>query len=196
MKENFPASLDFVLRHECVYAPGHEDDLAFVIPEDVPGDAGGCTKFGIDAADHPGLNIRELTLDQAAAIYRDGEWTQCRCDDLPQGIDTAVFDCAVNNGVHVAGILLQRAIRACGHPLTIDGEIGPVTIGAATAACQDSKAPLISHLLESRRQHYADIVLLHPGDGEFLHGWLNRVNDLEQFVDASAAASESTAITA
>jgi lysozyme family protein len=192
MKENFPASLAFVLRHECVYERGHEDDLAFVVCENVPGDAGGCTKFGIDAADHPGLDIRSLTLDQATAIYRDGEWTQCHCDDLPKGIDTAVFDCAVNNGVHVAGTLLQRALIASGHSVTLDGEIGPRTIAAAAAAYRVSKPDLIDHLLELRRRHYADIVLLHPGDGEFLHGWLNRVNDLEQFVDASAPNTEST----
>jgi hypothetical protein len=50
--------------------------------------------------------------------------------------------------------------------------------------------------LELRRQHYADIVLLHPGDGEFLHGWLNRVNDLERFVDESAPANDTSAATA
>jgi len=190
MKNNFPPSLAFVLRHECVYAHGHEDDLAFVVPEDVPGDTGGCTKFGIDAADHPGVDIAGLTLDQATAIYRDGEWTACRCDDLPEGVDTAVFDCAVNNGVHVAGILLQRAICACGAAVGIDGEIGPRTIGVLTAVCDAdgsaavSKWGLINHLLELRRQHYADIVLLHPCEGKFLHGWLNRVNDLEQFLSA------------
>jgi len=186
MKDNFPPSLSFVLRHECVYAPGHADDLAFVICENVPGDTGGCTKFGIDAADHPGVDIRSLTLEQAAAIYRDGEWTACRCDDLPQGIDTAVFDCAVNNGVHTAGTLLQRSIAACGAAIVIDGKIGPGTLGAVETICKAAKWGLINHLLEFRRQHYADIVLLHPGDGEFLHGWLNRVNDLEQFLHHEA----------
>ena len=184
MNDNFSPSLTFVLQHECVYAPGHDDDLNFVVPEDVPGDAGGCTKYGIDAADHPGLDVPNLTLDQATAIYHDGEWTLCRCDDLPQGIDTAVFDCAVNNGVHTSGLLLQRAINACGaaSAVTVDGDIGPMTIAATVALCQGSKWGLIDQMLELRRQHYADIVLLHPGDGEFLHGWLNRVNDLESFL--------------
>jgi lysozyme family protein len=185
MKDNFPRSLVFVLRHECVYAPGHQDDFAYVIAEHVPGDAGGCTKFGIDAADHPGVDIEHLRLDEATAIYRNGEWTACRCDDLPGGIDTAVFDCAVNNGIHVSGILLQRALYACGHAVGVDGEIGRETIAAVTALCAVSKWGLLHHLLELRRQHYADIVLLHPCEGEFLHGWLNRVNDLEQFVEAS-----------
>jgi lysozyme family protein len=189
MSGNFPASLDFVLRHECAYAPGHDGDFAFVVSENVPGDSGGCTKFGIDAADYPGLDIPNLTLDDATAIYRDGEWTQCRCDELPAGIDTAVFDCAVNNGVYVAGFLLQRAISACGYAVTLDGEIGAVTLGLAATACEAAKWGLIDHMLELRRQHYADIVLLHPCDAQFLHGWLNRVNDLEQFLEAPSALS-------
>ncbi len=187
MKDNFSHALAFVFRHECVYEAGHQDDLAFVTCENVPGDAGGCTKYGIDAADHPGIDIPNLTLGQATAIYRDGEWRQCHCDELPQGIDTAVFDCAVNNGVRVAGILLQRAINACGRHVAIDGEIGPKTIGAAAVICQASKWGLIRHLLELRREHYADIVLQHPRDGEFLHGWLNRVTDLEQYLEGAVA---------
>jgi len=182
MTDNFPASLAFVLRHECVYAPGHDGDLAFVVCENVPGDAGGCTKYGIDAADHPGIQIPALTLDEATAIYRDGEWTQSRCDELPAGIDTAVFDCAVNNGVYISGVLLQRGIGACGYSITVDGQIGPVTLGLAAAACEAAKWGLIDHMLELRRQHYADIVLLHPCDAQFLHGWLNRVNDLEDYL--------------
>jgi lysozyme family protein len=180
--DNFPASLDFVLRHECAYAPGHDGDIAYVVAENVPGDAGGCTKYGIDAADHPGLDIPNLTLDQATAIYRDGEWTQCRCDDLSHGVDTAVFDTAVNNGVHVAGLLLQRAAISCGEALEVDGLIGPVTIDAVSEICAQSKWALLDQLLELRRQHYANIVLLHPCDGQFLQGWLNRVNDLESFL--------------
>jgi lysozyme family protein len=189
MRDNFQASLLFVLRHECVYAPGHEDDLDFVICENVPGDPGGCTKYGIDAADHPGVDIPGLTLDQAMEMYRDAEWTQCQCDALPQGIDTAVFDTAVNNGVHTAGILLQRALNACGGTLEVDGEIGPVTIAAANQICDASKWGVLGNLLEFRRQHYADIVLLHPAEGEFLQGWLNRVNDLEQSLEEAGSAT-------
>jgi lysozyme family protein len=196
MTDNFPASLAFVLRHECAYVPGHDGDLAFVVSENVPGDTGGCTKFGIDAADHPGLDIPNLTLDEAAAIYRDGEWTQCLCDDLPLGSDTAVFDCAVNNGVYISGLLLQRAIGACGYSITVDGQIGPVTLGLASTASQAAKWGLIDHMLELRRQHYADIVLLHPCDAQFLHGWLNRVNDLEQFLEPSQPQCAPAAISA
>jgi lysozyme family protein len=179
MKSNFASSLGFVLRHECVYAPGHENDLNFVICEDVPGDTGGVTKFGIDAASHPGVNIPGLTLDQAAGLYRDGEWTRCRCDDLPKGLDTAIFDCAVNNGEVVAGILLQRAIIMCGYAVVVDGDIGAQTVRAASLA---NGPDMLGRLLQLRRQRYTDIVLHHPADAKFLKGWLARVDDLETFL--------------
>lgn len=167
------------MRHECAYAPGHDSDLNFVVCENVPGDSGGCTKYGIDAASHPGLDICALTLDEATAIYHGGEWTACRCDDLPAGVDTAVFDCAVNNGIAVAGILLQRAIIACGHGVVVDGEIGAQTLKATLLA---SRSDLEAHFLQLRRQRYTDIVLHNAGDAKFLKGWLARVDDLERFL--------------
>ncbi len=187
MTGSFPAALGFVLRHECVYAPGHDDDLAFVVCEDVPGDSGGLTKYGIDAADHPGLDIRNLTLGQATAIYRDGEWTRCQCDDLPNGIDTAVFDCAVNNGIAVAGILLQRLLARNGFLIRIDGEIGRQTVTAARSEANLHAPDFLKLYLDLRRERYADIVLHHPADAKFLRGWLNRVNDLETFLSAPAS---------
>jgi lysozyme family protein len=179
MTDNFQESLGFVLRHECVYAAGHEGDFNYVVAENVPGDGGGCTKYGIDAASHPGIDIAELTLAEATGIYRNGEWTECRCDELRTGLDTAVFDCAVNNGVAVAGILLQRAILACGYGAVVDGEIGPQTVRAGNVA---GGPELLHRLLQLRRQRYADIVLHHPGDAKFLKGWMARVDDLEMLL--------------
>ena len=195
MDTNFESALEFVLRHECAYEEGHQGDLMHVICEDVSGDAGGCTKYGIDAADHPGVDIAGLTLDQAVEIYRAGEWTECRCDALPVGLDAAVFDCAVNNGVHVSGTLLQRALNACGAALTVDGVIGQETIAASQRVCGLTYWGLVTLLLELRREHYGDIVRANPADGEFLHGWLNRVNDLEEFLEEERSYSTRQAST-
>lgn len=184
MKENFMASLNFVLRHECTFAAGHPDDLAFVITEEVPGDTGGLTKFGIDAADHPGMDIAGLTLGQATQIYHDGEWSACKGDQLCQGIDTAVFDCAVNCGVQASGAILQRAINDSGFKVEVDGIIGPKTVSASMAICQSTRWGLIEKLIDGRRAHYQAIVDTFPGDVKFLSGWLNRLADLQKFLTA------------
>jgi len=178
MTISFSTALDFVLKHECVFAPGHDGDLDFVITENVPGDGGGLTKYGIDAADHPGVDIAKISLTEATSIYRAGEWTGCRCGDLPSKIDAAVFDCAVNNGIATSGILLQRALLRCGFVLSVDGEIGDKTVRAALAEANLHAADFLSQLLNLRREHYANIVLHRPAFSKFLKGWLNRVNDL------------------
>jgi lysozyme family protein len=190
MKDNFVPSLGFVLRHECVFEKGHDNDLNFVVVEDVPGDSGGLTKFGIDAADHPGIDIRALTLEVATEMYRAGEWTACFCDGLPEKVDTAVFDCAVNCGCAVSAILLQRAINARGFKVVTDGEIGQRTAAAAMAICAGSGGAdyMVSALLAMRRTRYENIVLAHPSDAKFLKGWLNRVDDLETFLKGQAPA--------
>src|SRR5436190_12575968 len=106
MKTNFNNALDFVLAHECVFEHGHYGDLNHVLTEDVPGDHGGLTKFGIDQASHPHVNISTLDFAGARQIYFDNEWTRCRCDELPAGYDIAVFDIAANNGMRKAILML------------------------------------------------------------------------------------------
>lgn len=178
MTRNFGRALDFVLAHECAYERGHFGDRAHVISENASGDRGGLTKWGIDQASHPDVNIRALDYDGAARIYAVNEWAKCRCDDLPEGVDIAVFDTAVNCGAGTAIILLQRALNNCGHgsvpALREDGYIGPKTIRAA----QRIGAEVIEKIMALREGRYHNIVESNQSQRRFLHGWLNRVRDL------------------
>jgi lysozyme family protein len=65
-------------------------------------------------------NISDKELEQ---IYRSGYWNKCRCDELPTGIDYAVFDAAVNSGPGRGAKWLQAAVGA-----KQDGNIGPKTL--------------------------------------------------------------------
>lgn len=180
MKENFKAALKFVMDHECVFAHGHFGDYAYVISENVPGDSGGLTKFGIDQASHPNVNINKLDYSGAAAIYHNEEWTKCRCDELPNGYDIAVFDIAVNNGQGTAAKLLQLSLNRAGADpqLVVDGFIGAKTIAAAQAIGEKGLATL----LHFRAQRYFDIVHANPSKKKFLNGWIDRNNDLSRAV--------------
>lgn len=188
MRASFDHALKFVLDHENVYERGHYGDYNHVLPENVAGDAGGLTKFGIDQASHPDVNIRQLNFDQARQIYLDEYWLKIRGDDLPAGFDTVVFDIAVNNGKGTAILLLQRALnstRATSAPsLTEDGHIGPKTISRAIMDAHDGSAGL-EKLLQLREQRYRDIVANHPSQHKFLNGWLDRNNDLTKFVQVA-----------
>ena len=85
---------------------GHEGGFT-VNPDDTGNWTGGArgvgelkgTNFGISAASYPHLDIPNLTVDDAKAIYRRDYWDQISGDHLPPALALLVFDAAVNNGV-------------------------------------------------------------------------------------------------
>ena len=100
-----------------------------------PKDPGGETKFGISKRAYPDVDIANLTLEQAQAIYLRDYWNRARCDDLPPAIAYLVFDCAVNSGIGQSIRFLQRAIGVAD-----DGLIGPMTLAAVNRVDAESLA--------------------------------------------------------
>lgn len=90
-----------------------------------PADPGGETKFGISKRQYPSLDIRNLTLADAKAIYLRDYWQRAQCDRLPPDLAFDVFDAAVNSGVGTAIRWLQRAAGVAD-----DGVVGPLTLAA------------------------------------------------------------------
>ena len=124
MKDNFDPCLKQVLKYEGGYV-NH------------PQDPGGATNRGITQAVYNswrrsrGLPIRSVKLitgEEVKAIYRQNYWDKVRGDELPIGIDLAVFDYAVNSGVSRAAKLLQSLVG-----VKADGIIGPATLRAVSA---------------------------------------------------------------
>lgn len=87
-----------------------------------PQDPGGETKWGISKRSYPTLNIKDLTRDEAKAIYRTNFWNRIHADELPDGVAFQTFDFAVNSGIETAIRYLQRAIGVAD-----DGHWGPVS---------------------------------------------------------------------
>lgn len=141
---------------------------------DHPDDPGGLTKYGISQRAYPHLDIRALTKEQAAEIYRRDYWQAARCHELPDAVAVAHFDCAVHCGVGNAARMLQRAARVAD-----DGKIGPVTLAAVKAA--DPKA-LVAQMLVERVGHYMDIIGRNPKLATFARGWWARVSALAKEV--------------
>ena len=100
---NFPESLRRLLIHEGGYS-NH------------PSDPGGPTNYGITIADYrmyikpraTAADVRDMRLDDAKKIYRSKYWDAMGCDDLPPGVDYAVFDYGVNSGISRALKVLAR----------------------------------------------------------------------------------------
>jgi len=99
-----------------------------------PKDPGGMTNLGVtqrvweEWVGHPvdEKAMRALTPAIVAPMYKQKYWDKIRADDLPSGVDLAVFDCCVNSGPGRAAKILQKVLG-----LTEDGAIGPQTIAKA-----------------------------------------------------------------
>lgn len=120
--ENFDRALSLVLASE----GGYVDD---------PHDSGGRTNKGVTQRVYDawrrgrGLaprSVRFVASSEVAALYRRQYWDAVRGDDLPAGVDYAVFDEAVNSGPVRAIRDLQAALG-----VAMDGHPGVVTLGAA-----------------------------------------------------------------
>jgi len=138
--------------------------------ENDPDDPGGATKFGIDQRSHPNVDIRNLTIDGAKAIYLASYWNKIRADEMPPKVGEIMMDIAVNNGSGRAVKWLQEIVG-----VDADGALGPLTIAAANASDGDKTA---QRLLDRRTEFYHSIA---KGKmAKFLTGWLNRNNDLRR----------------
>ena len=111
----FSSAVEFVLAHEGGYV-------------DHPSDPGGETKYGISKRAYPDLDIRNLSRDQAIAIYRQDYWIPCKAEQMPPGVGLLVFDHTVNAGRASAARLLQRSIGVAD-----DGVVGPITLRQVNA---------------------------------------------------------------
>jgi lysozyme family protein len=163
MRQNFELCLAAIFEEEGGYA-------------DLPGDPGGATNMGITRATLSAVRGRKvskeevmmLERDEAARIYRRNYWDAIGGDDLPGGLDLALFDDAVNSGPCQAIRDLQHALG-----VEVDGILGP-----RTKAAMDVLAPgaVIVALGKARR---ARLVAL-PTFARFGRGWTRRIARIEQ----------------
>ena len=158
MKKNFKTALKQVLVHEGGWA-------------DHPRDPGGATMKGVTLMTfrrHFGKQqgktaLRNITDAQLDKIYRSGYWNKCHCDELPAGVDYAVFDAAVNSGPGRSARWLQAAVGA-----KQDGDIGARTL----AKIGNQDAILVTNTICDRRLNF-----LHglANWSTFGKGWKRRV---------------------
>jgi lysozyme family protein len=161
--------------------------------DDDPRDPGGRTSRGITQREwdawvkaHPGLpsDVFQAPQDQVLAIYKAKYWDVLSCDDLPAGIDYAVFDYGVLSGVGRAARILQGFVGAA-----VDGEIGPETIAATAKA---DPTTLINQICDERLAFLQSL----PTFPTFGKGWTNRVESVRAASLAMAAVSGPSVATA
>lgn len=68
-------------------------------------------------------DLKNLTVGKAAYYYHEEYWLKLKCNDLPDGINLAIFDASVHHGKDTAVKMLQRILD-----VAVDGIVGPETI--------------------------------------------------------------------
>lgn len=163
MKSNFDESLALVLKHEGGFV-NH------------PRDPGGETNMGVTKRTWeewtgkriPPGSLKTLTVADVAPLYKEKYWDRVRGDDLPSGVDYAVFDFAVNSGPGRAIRMLQQIVG-----VTADGVIGPKTLAAVRGM---NPRDLIDEICDKRLAFLQGL----PTWPTFGRGWSRRVADVEK----------------
>jgi lysozyme family protein len=153
-----------------------EDCLARVLASEGgfvnhPKDPGGMTNLGCtkvvweEFVGHPvsEADMRALTPEMVAPLYRRKYWDKVVGDQLPKGLDYAVFDAAINSGPGRAAKWLQEVAG-----VTADGSIGKQTLAAVEAF---DTLKIIAQYNDKRLMFLVGL----PTWPTFGKGWSNRV---------------------
>ena len=163
MKENFDQCLAAVLHHEGGYV-NH------------PKDPGGMTNLGVTKRvweEWVGHEVdekamRALTPADVGPMYRKKYWDKVCGDNLPAGVDMAVFDLAVNSGPGRAAKMLQKVLG-----VPEDGMIGPKTL--EKVASMD-----VGNLVEDYNAKRLSFLQALPTWETFGKGWGRRVAEVSK----------------
>lgn len=158
---NFQQAFDRLIDHEGGYVNN-------------PKDPGGETQWGISKRTYPNLDIKNLTRDDAKAIYLKDFWQAGYMEQYDGAIAFQVFDAAVNHGIGNAIRMLQKAAGVAD-----DGHIGPVTVAAVKAK---SVTDMLMLFIAKRIRFWAKLSTW----PEFGKGWaLRAAGDLEYAAEDS-----------
>lgn len=144
MKKNYEFAIKELLKSE----GGYTND---------PNDSGGATNFGITIGDYRRYinkngtpdDVKNMTVNQAKAIYKSKYWDALDGDKLESGVDYTCFDYGVLAGLGRPRACLQKFSNLSGDKL-VD-------------AINDERTGFLTRLATNR-----------PKDKKFLRGWLLR----------------------
>jgi lysozyme family protein len=164
MQSNFETCLALMLAHEGGFV-NH------------PQDPGGMTNLGVTKRvweewvghEVDEKQMRALTPEVVAPLYKRKYWDACRADDLVAGVDYCVFDVAVNSGPGRAIKFLQSCAG-----VTADGGFGPVTL-AAVKKSEEDPVRLIELYCAKRLEFLQSLKTFET----FGKGWSRRVQEVK-----------------
>ena len=160
MADNYDKCLEIILHHEGGYV-NH------------PKDPGGETNLGVTKRVYEEFggtkDMKELTVEDVAPIYKKGYWDKLRANDLPKGLDLCVFDFGVNAGPGRAAKYLQTMIGT-----VADGGIGPNTLKKLDEYLDENGLEETIKNYQANRQRYYEKLSTFKTFGR---GWTRRVDE-------------------
>lgn len=159
---NFNKAFDRVIGHEGGFTDDPRDRGSWTSGICGVGECKG-TKYGLAAMTYPTLDIRNLTLDQARAIYKRDWWDKLGMDKYPPALAYQMFDASSNHGSGRAIQFVQKAVGA-----KADGIIGSKTLAAIDAL---DKNDLLLLFLAERLQYFTEVKTWKT----YCTGWTRRV---------------------
>lgn len=174
---NFPYAIEEPLKSEGGYAND-------------PKDPGGETYRGISRKAYPdweGWAILDRVpnkkynqvfpeLESAVkTFYFNEKWVKFNLDKVTdKDIAAAALDTVIQHGKGAS--LIQQALQRLGHPVTVDGRIGPDTVAHL------NKTPpkdFLASLYDVREGYYKGLVRTNPDLVKFLPGWMKRISPMK-----------------
>ena len=132
-----------------------------------PKDSGGETKYGISKRAYPRVNIKNLTLQDAKAIYKRDYWDRIKGDLIEsQEIAESIFDFGVNAGTRTSAKMAQLILD-----VVADGNIGPKTIEVMNNFNKDL---FMSSFALAKVARYIYLCERNPKNKRFFFGWVRR----------------------
>ena len=126
------------------------------------------TKYGITTLDMPGVDIENLTPDQAVEYYMEHYWKSPYSQINSQAVANKLFDLGVLFGIGTAVGVLQLTLG-----VTVDHNFGPLTLQAVNESDETS---LLTKYKEKMVTHAFNVATANPDERSYLRGWGNRIN--------------------
>lgn len=133
-------------------------------------DPGGETKYGISKKSYPEIDIKNLTIDEARAIYKKDYWDANRLNEIEDfNLSEKIFSFAVNCGNRQSIKILQYILnKYCNLEIKEDGILGKETLLAIKYS--DIKV-LLPNLILGYVRYYLKI----KNNDRYIEGWVNRI---------------------
>ena len=155
-----------------------------------PDDPGGATKYGVTIHTLRSIHgaatvedVKALTVKEAEDIYKRDYFYGPKINKLPEPLQASVYDMHVNAGTNAIKIL-QSLLAAFDEHVSVDGALGPRSIGAVKRTFDKAGLYLVDAYGIERRNYYFRLADNRPTSRKYVRtraggkaGWITRAEE-------------------